>query len=228
MDAYISGEGSVAYLCEKNGSAEQWWRMDRGEALRPSSEIGFLTHGRMGGLNDWEVLKDANEQTARRALDVASDSCRALHISIMLMDALFSEETGLTLARELADIINDADVRRNTENVLYCIPAPPGANIPLAIERAEKTGVPHVADLYRNLQAEQPIIAEVRKVWQEMTQGRLDQALTQSMNATLVKKGVFADLAHEWSKAVTRGEPAERTRAACREVLVKNIRQNVV
>ena len=181
MDAYISGEGSVAYLCEKTGDVEQWWRMDKGAPLKPSSEIGFLTHGRMGGINDWEVLKNTDEASARRALDVASNSSQALMMSIMLMDADISHKTGVALATDLAGLINDAEVRRNTENVLYCIPAPPMADIPLAISRAEQGGAPLVADLYRTLQDRQSAISEVRLVWQEVSRRELDPSLVQGM-----------------------------------------------
>ena len=199
MLAVVSGRACSAFL---RRDEETWVRLryETPDVEEPCSQ--FELEYALQGCADVMTLEVPSEAEARTALFDAVDLTEGVDLTVWLLDGTLSDETRMSVAEELDELLAYAEIREAWEGVFYARPLAEGTDVAGALRIALAVSAAHVTRCLETLAAAQPAIREVRQAADEATL-KIGSATDDARRREgfCVREGVYRDFAREWLEA---------------------------
>ncbi len=191
MDAIVSGSANVALLIE----GDHCW------SLRPTSagiervpqphDLGHI----FGEASDLAYLENTSEAVVLRELAIAHAGVKALHLALMLCDPETSVQAARLGGVELEALLVRPEVAERAERILDAKPMPKPLEVTIAMARCHTYRLRRAIPFFEELEARQPVIAEVRRAWDMLPSSLFtDGQERASADGLLAREGAFRSL----------------------------------
>ena len=186
MNAILSAKAGLVIFIQGNDASVVSINDLESEIIYPVSSIRYL----LAGVTDIQKIDNISKPQSIQLLQKEHDKCRALTLTLMLLDENEHDDT-LELAVDcLKDLFADTDILNYVENTLYSNCLPDCINFARAIQYAEP--ITSLFKVLSEVEESQSLISKFRSQWDMLPQELFDDASDKTLyHDRLVVTGSF-------------------------------------